>query len=101
MLQQGEPSVDVAQLRCMFRGTAGRSCAVGCLIPHRLYSTHMEGLGIPQLASMYPGLKDYGISSDNLVLLDRLMTIHDSVDKRNWAQAFDDFERNSPLLLED
>lgn len=101
MLKQGEPSIDLAQTRCMFRNQYGQSCAVGCLIPSPLYKRSMELLPARELAKLHPELAQHGISRNNIDLLERLMHIHDKLDPKKWAQAFDDFERNSPDLLND
>jgi hypothetical protein len=43
---QGGPSVDkdIGDLACMYRGDNGRMCAIGCMIPDRLYNPRLEGL---------------------------------------------------------
>ena len=68
---------------CQYRGKNGSSCAVGCLIPDEVYTRDMEAMTVKELmcendriASMF--------SDVDIVLLQRLQTIHDSA--LNWGK---------------
>jgi len=59
---QGKPSVDTldqsCESPCMYRGSNGLMCAIGCMIPDSLYNSHLEGESV----SMY--LRVVGVSRE-------------------------------------
>lgn len=46
LLTQKAVAMDVHGSTCMYRGTEGRKCAVGCLIPDEVYEERFEKLEI-------------------------------------------------------
>ena len=87
LLTQNEQSLKDGQ--CYYRTEEGLSCAVGCLIPDKLYNSDIEGIGLtPPYASLINGLgpvlKEAGIGKDSYVLLDRLQELHDCNEPSTW-----------------
>ena len=72
-MQQSKGSV-----YCMYRGPKGLRCAVGAVIPNRLYRSHMENAGsIDHLFDQNTKLAEL-LGGENISLLRRLQLIHDS-----------------------
>lgn len=44
IIKQGGPSLDIFTWECMYRGSNGRKCAVGILIPDEDFDPNFEGL---------------------------------------------------------
>ena len=70
---------------CMYRAPDGKKCAVGCLIPDKLYDPRMEKKGVSVLLENFPNLPKY--FEENLELLKDLQDIHDDVEPRLWREA--------------
>ena len=83
--QQGEQSLG-PDGACMYRGTEGRMCAVGCLIPDSEYSEGMEGRPVDALKLF----RDW--SGDVISLLGRLQNAHDRclgvLPEARWEDRF-------------
>lgn len=71
---------------CAYRGTHGRMCAVGCLIPDELYDPKMERKNVMHVASKFPEVKQCGITEENMPLLAKLQQIHDLDPTSVWRQ---------------
>ncbi len=77
---------------CLYRGPDGTMCAIGCLIPDRLYMPSLERLSLADLTTasqwnpVWGILVAAGIPREPEVadLLGRLQEIHDSVPVEDW-----------------
>lgn len=88
--------VSMKHNKCLYRHPDGLMCAVGCLIPDDLYKVSIETSAVNtltntmtmQLLGYTPTeitrLAEAGINSDNLMLLERLQTLHDSATPELW-----------------
>lgn len=80
---------------CMYRGEAGRKCAVGCLIPDDVYKPEMENLALRCLLhGTTVGEIEYGkfadlpqVLHDHQDLLRALQNVHDRLE--NWRSEGD------------
>jgi hypothetical protein len=81
LLKQKERSVGSlnGRDRCLYRGPNGLKCAVGCLIPNKMYSPDMEGkiLGRDVLAAC-------GLPGSMVPLLISLQIMHDHCLPKEW-----------------
>lgn len=80
LIKQGVRSVNDYNV-CMYRGPYGNKCAVGCLIPDKMYSAKMEGNNIFGLISEFKNILPKYII-DNKEFLMTLQDLHD--EKNNW-----------------
>lgn len=85
LITQNAKSTD-GEATCAYRGTEGRRCAIGCLIPDHAYKKELEGFAA---GSMYvrPTLNDLGIHVDDpttLSLLSQLQAVHDVRNPGTW-----------------
>jgi hypothetical protein len=82
--KQGCQSITKDGRSCAYRGEGGRRCAVGCLIPNRLYEASMEGAAaeFPRVKKI---LKALGIDID---LAMALQNVHDSRGADSWEFEF-------------
>ena len=73
---------------CRYRGDNGTKCAIGCLIPDKLYDQKIEGITIKECNPLlFDILTQSGIDcSDSKVfqLLKQLQDIHDNVSPQYW-----------------
>lgn len=68
---------------CAYRGSEGRKCAIGCLIPNTRYKSEMEGKGVRGLIEQFrPDLPKYFIKHE--LFLMQLQSIHDSWPPKSW-----------------
>lgn len=71
---------------CVYRTKNGLKCAIGCLIPKKLYTLELEGESIYGLRDLYgtPKLKNIlpkvGIKKQSYKLCENLQEIHDSAE---------------------
>jgi hypothetical protein len=72
---QKQNSISVKSGVCQYRGDAGTSCAVGCLISDDLYDVKMEGLGVESLTLQFPHLPGY--IAENVDIIAKLQRYHD------------------------
>ena len=84
LLEQMEKSEDEG--RCLYRGSNGKKCAIGCLIPDKFYNPSLEGKLITHndiLETLHQG----GYSGDKMFLLmSDLQKVHDFVIASNWQR---------------
>lgn len=80
---------------CKYR-SKNLKCAIGCLIPDKLYSKNMEGLSVEELAIEYPEL---GFKKGNIRLLGDLQSIHDLYDPTLWKQELKDIAKEFKLKI--
>lgn len=84
MLQQGERSV-YGNI-CAYRaGDTGLKCAIGCLIPDKLYNPSMEGQGVTS-PKVYNALREVGIVVESGGLLLELQQCHDRTMVEDWKE---------------
>lgn len=66
---QGQPQ-SIAREKCMYRSPAGGKCAIGCVIPDKLYSPDLERWGIRDILdqdnNMYLLSDEYAIATKKL-----------------------------------
>lgn len=72
-----EPSSSNGQPACMYRGDAGMSCAIGCLIPDDVYDAGMEHQSVRAIVETYEALPAFFRVNDNLELFCELQDLHD------------------------
>lgn len=91
LLKQGVKSINRG--KCLYRGPSGLKCAVGCLIPDKLYIKEIEGktIGGMTIFSIYYSilaniLKKSGVGTKSFVLLDCLQDIHDHQIVKHWPE---------------
>lgn len=81
VIKQGKPSLANMQDgdACQYRNVADDlSCAIGCLIPDKLYDHSIEGLDFADLVTQNGALRNYFVSLDaSFVLLADLQKSHD------------------------
>lgn len=63
--------------RCLYRGKDGLKCAIGALIPDRLYNVGIENMGISYLMSRNADIAKY-LGRSHTFFLSELQSIHDS-----------------------
>lgn len=86
LFAQGRQSASGAppnENKCLYRGPGGAKCAVGCLIPDRLYDPAMEDKNSEELVhGAFPSL---GFLAPLSGILYDLQWVHDS--DENWKDA--------------
>ena len=65
---------------CAYRGSGGKKCAVGAILPDDHYKPSMEALGILSLVTIFPNLPEFIRMNANL--LGKLQAVHDT--PGNW-----------------
>lgn len=84
---------------CMYRGSEGRKCAIGCLIPDDQYVKAMEGNNMLS-PLMYNCLYGQGIDvSKHLIFLSHLQHIHDRSEPEDWERMLEETARCYHLEL--
>lgn len=86
LLRQGVKSLDFTGGKCQYRGTDGRKCAVGHLIPDEIYVGWMELYNVQDLSARSLELRE--IFDGKYNFLHRLRLIHDNIDPIFWANEF-------------
>jgi len=88
---------------CLYRGSDGLKCAVGCLIPDEFYVKSIEHEGVKELFSNFSDLMEKSklkIESERLLL--DLQNIHDDCDIDEWKELLKfsarDFKLDSKVL---
>lgn len=103
LLTQGKKAWDQEEQQCAyFVEATGDTCAIGCLIPKKLYDSDIEGGGIECLsteyASRYPHIAEKqnklyrilnkaGIRNISFKLLEDLQKVHDRDEPFDWPVA--------------
>lgn len=83
LLTQGRKSVAVDDATHRYRGPAGMRCAIGCLIPDRLYDERMEGLSV-----LHAGIYlTFGAGREDVAFLDGLQRVHDCHGANRWPDV--------------
>lgn len=78
-----------------YRGTHGRKCPIGALIPDEAYSVDIEGHPVGRLPE--PVLEAAGIARELLPLARELQLIHDRYPMTEWRSRLDEIgERFGP-----
>jgi hypothetical protein len=95
LLKQKQKSVVANSTRCLYRGPNGLRCAIGCLIPNRLYNESMEDKCADHF-EISPILQQLGHDS---YFCDRLQTIHDKYEPVEWRSALEKFTKEYNLTL--
>jgi len=72
---------------CFYRGPGGLRCAVGCVIPDKLYHTDMEGRDVRDLVDKFLKLGNY-FGWGNLILLQGMQRTHDACDVNFWEREW-------------
>jgi hypothetical protein len=73
---------------CMYRGSGGRRCAAGVLIPDAVYGPRMEHNSFRSLASDQTGFLDAcGIERADVPFVQALQNVHDETEPSDWAHA--------------
>lgn len=86
LLTQMEKSRGELGDTCMYRGTNGRKCAIGCLIPDNEYHPSLEGAAVSSL-------KLKCLQGLDRKMLSRLQSIHDIYRIDQWKGRLDAVER--------
>lgn len=97
LLRQGEVALDSETGSCAYRGSDGRKCAIGVLIPDGSYKQELEGLSASQSAV----LKAAGLRHSQADLAGSLQFLHDCTPPEAWACALRDVARRHRLLLDE
>lgn len=92
LMKQGEPSFDAKGAHCFYRGTDGKKCAAGHLVPDELYKESMEKITIDNIldptGSHYDKELAQYLSGVDIGLLTELQVIHDFSNPRVWLEQF-------------
>lgn len=67
---------------CRYRGSEGRKCAAGVLIPDAVYVEDMEGFGWQAVCEMHPQ-----VPQAHCRLIAELQRIHDTINPLDWPDA--------------
>jgi hypothetical protein len=112
LLTQGARSMGPnGTVQCLYRGSDGLKCAVGCLIPDELYWAGLEQhppcsdsiLEVLQEAGVLPPTGPHGKTAwfrdvtDTLGLLDDLQELHDQNDPEGWAKCLHELAESLDL----
>lgn len=76
LIKQDTRAVD-AYNNCQYRTDVGISCAVGCLIPDKIYTNVIEGRVVRELPNYIEDEQFNKFIKDNLELLEELQNAHD------------------------
>lgn len=86
--RQGSQSMNSSG--CAYRGTRGRMCAIGCLIPDNAYMQTMEGKTVYPLVSLYGHVRQF--LPESLDLAVAMQGVHDGADFSEGVFRTDEFE---------
>lgn len=100
LLRQNKKAED--NISCLYRTTAGLRCAVGCLIPKRLYDPGIEGC--PVESFIQGGLSEIGeqigLRPSHQPLLKQLQVVHDDSEPERWREGLRQVAREHKLNQE-
>src|SRR5258708_3125935 len=96
LLSQNAKAFLPDSVTCAYRTPDGKKCAVGCLIPDKMYYPEMEGNGIGDLPWRF--VEYFG--EDNIDFLGDLQEIHDSYEPALWAELLDGIAHDHGLIPE-
>lgn len=94
LLTQGEKSL--IGTKCAYRGAEGRKCAVGCLIPDKLYYPALEGNYV-YVEKLKEVLAKAGQHS--LFFLSQLQFIHDESAVEDWKEQLEQLAKKRGLAV--
>ncbi len=101
LLAQNEKSRAEYSTHCMYRGTHGSKCAVGCLIPDELYDSDIENGNVTRIIEVEPQLKcilpDDKDAAEGEFFLNKLQRVHDLYDPVDWSLCLKQFAENHNL----
>lgn len=99
LIKQGKKAQKPNSQVCLYRD-GERRCAVGCLIPDRLYSEEMEGHDIlePVIAS---ALRKAGVQvvGQTATMLGMLQRIHDTYEIAEWPEMLEQTAKRFDLKM--
>jgi hypothetical protein len=99
LVAQGRPSVNKATEKCLYRHQLRNGkvlkCAVGCLIPDRLYTPRMEGKTWGQINNMFPQVVAKLSLPSHFYI--ELQQVHDDWATHNSLRTFKDKMRSLAL----
>lgn len=72
--------------QCVYRSSEGLKCAIGCLIPDKMYSSNLETKNIGAILIENDEIKEL-LKGINEQLLYSLQSIHDSVEPFMWKNS--------------
>ena len=84
LLTQRVRSVDPVTGSCRYRGSQGRMCAIGPMIPDEKYSPDMEGRGVGSCDVWNAMGLDSGDRGNLMTLAHKLQDIHDASAPTAW-----------------
>lgn len=76
-----QPRSQIEYERCAYRGKDGGKCAIGILIPDKLYDSVLEGRGVGYLLTHFPAIRKH-LNGCTLKFLLDLQNLHD--DSGKW-----------------
>jgi hypothetical protein len=92
--KQGKPALNGSE--CAYRGDNGTRCAIGSVLPNKLYKKQMEGKSVNGLLEDHPNVLNhfknvYGITRTDheISFLKRMQNAHDIDLKYNEMTGFD------------
>lgn len=90
LLNQNQKSID-ADGDCVYRGPEGLKCAVGCLIPDKLYNENFEGKSARTIFEGYYSINiiGYELPKRGLDLIAELQCLHDDFSIEEWASELE------------
>lgn len=102
LLKQSKQSGD--KVSCKYKDSEGNKCAIGCLIPKRLYKEHFDyGLGVsvgnPEMkTTLEKALKlSKPLDANDNSFLSYLQSIHDNILPLNWSSKLKEFAKRYQL----
>lgn len=91
LLTQNAKSQVNLPVQCLYRGPAGRKCAVGCLITDENYDEALEGHGLGYeddiVLNAVEASIDDTLGDSDILLLNCLQRVHDNVEVSQWPAA--------------
>ncbi len=98
LLEQNALAMDEELVSCQYRSKEGLKCAVGCLIPDKLYEPIMEGNMVDGLLRDFHSLSPFLLAEDlsykdGLGLLENLQYMHDNALTLNWPEELDEIQQ--------
>ena len=99
LLKQNAKAMDEEE-HCMYRGSNGTMCAVGCLIPDELYNEKMEGDRIGEVLAENPKLQNFfDLDEEGEQLLRHCQSVHDGYDPEDWKKLLEGLAKDFDLKM--
>jgi len=105
LLRQKKKAASLDGHTCVYKTPrSGLKCAIGCLIPNKLYDPGMEGLGLEQNAQVQEVLRKVGVRCSRPVdqrFLSALQKIHDDLDitPKDWPEKLRQLAKQHKLKM--